>query len=96
MDFPQETVFVASGPDFTPVVTGTEPGDAERQLAELLREHGPESMTVYVQFPDGRLIELFGQTVHTGRDDIAKYYVTTFTQTRAFQKPLEIQVGWDS
>lgn len=95
-DFPEDTVFVASGPDFPAEALNLGRG-TEQALADLLREHGPERVLLYWQRKNGELAgPLLQQTVHTGRDDIAKYYLTTFTQARAFQKPLEIQIGWDS
>jgi hypothetical protein len=90
--FPMETVFVASGPDFAAEVLNLGK-DTEQALADLLREHGPEGVTIYAQGPNGVLVRLLGDTAHTGRDDIAKYYLTTFTHPH---QRLEIQVGWDS
>jgi hypothetical protein len=90
--FPMQTVFVACGPDFIPEVTKPEPGDPEHRLADLLREHGPERVTVYAQMDHGPLEELNDRTVHLGRDDTTKYYSTRYTSPITGRY---IDVGWD-
>lgn len=89
--FDETAVFVASGPDFgAELLDGR---DYESALAELLREHGPERMNVYVQQDDGTLALLEQGTAMTGKDDLAKYYVTTYTSTAT---GLVAEVGWDT
>lgn len=101
--FPRETAFVASGPDFAPeVIPGEAPKGAEGRLADLLREYGPEAMTVYAQNPDGNLEKLTPDTKHTGRDDVAKYFITIYASERQGSvdvtgwHPMTIEIGWDS
>lgn len=90
--FPIETVFVATGPDFTAEALDLGAG-TEQALADLLREYGPERLYLYVQNTDGHLRPCLSTTAHTGRDDIAKYYLTTFSDMLEHR---EIQIGWDS
>lgn len=93
--FDETTVFVVSGPDFPAVIVNDrdEAHDYERELAELLREHGPEAMNVYVQAADGTLELLEHGTVLCGVDDLAKYYQTTYTSNAT---GLLAVVGWDT
>jgi hypothetical protein len=91
--FERTTRFVAVGADFDPTVTGAEPYAAEGELAELLREHGPEAVIVYAPMGHGPLEELRSHTEHTGRDDIAKYYVTRYTSPITGRY---IEIGWDN
>lgn len=89
--FDETAVFVASGPDFdAELIDGR---DYELAMAELLREHGPEQMNIYAQSPDGTLELLQQLTAMTGRDDLAKYYLTTYTSSTT---GLVAQVGWDA
>lgn len=85
--FTEDTEFLACGPDQNMVIV------PEKGLAELLAEHGPERLTVYVQLWDGSIEELAPDTKHTGRDDLAKYYVTRYTSART---GLVADIGWDT
>jgi hypothetical protein len=91
--FPEDTVFVATGPDFAAEALNLGKG-TEQAIADILREHGPERVHLYVQDDtDGGLRLLTAATVHTGRDDIAKYYLTTCTDVVTGR---QMQIGWDS
>jgi hypothetical protein len=85
--FTEDMEYLAFGPDQNMTIV------REKELAELLAEHGPERLTVYVQLWDGSIEELAEDTKHTGRDDLAKYYVTTYTSART---GLVASIGWDT
>lgn len=84
--FTEDTEFLVSGADQEPVTV------LEKGLADLLREHGPEQLTVFVALWDGSPEELPGETVLCGVDDLAKYYVTTYTSART---GLVASISWD-
>jgi hypothetical protein len=84
--FQPDTSFLACGPDLEPVEV------REKELADLLREHGPERLTVHVALWDGSPEELTEATVMGGADDRFKYYVTTYTSART---GLVAEIEWD-
>lgn len=85
--FVEDTEYLVCGPDEAMRIV------QERELAELLREHGPERLFVYVQLWDGSPEELTPYTSHTGRDDTSKYYVTRYTSART---GMVADIGWDT
>lgn len=85
--FTEDVEYLACGPDQSMTIV------REKELAELLREHGPERLTVYTQLWDGSIEELSASTAHTGRDDQAKYYVTRYLSPRT---GLVADIGWDT
>jgi hypothetical protein len=90
--YPPSQVFLllvapGDGPDWLERV------DNERLFADLLREQGPEAITAFAWLWDGSIEELEAETVFGGKDDLAKYYLTTFTGTRT---GLVAQIGWDT
>jgi hypothetical protein len=91
--FPAHATFVATGPDFQPTVIDAG-FRSEQAIAALLHEHKPERVHLYVQEAlDGGLRLLTPGTEFTGRDDIAQYHVTTYTDAMTGQT---LKVGWDS
>lgn len=63
------------------------------ELPELLRTYGPEELEVSVQLWDCSWDTLEQDTRLCGVDDLAKYYLTTYTSPRT---GLVVEIGWDT